>query len=376
MKRSITPGQIKRNNRQLIYEYIYEHPRVSQQDISYELKLSRPTVANNLASLEEEGFIEKAGLKDSGTVGRKAMAFQINAQKRIAIGVDHQVDSLHLAAVDLNGELVKFLIDPLPFENTEDYYQAAAVHIQNFIDSVKISDDQILGVGIAMQGLVSPDGTHTIYGKIVNFDGLTVDQFSQYLPYPVKLRHDAACGAISELWENENLTNAMYLFVGWHLGAEIIYNRKLVHGMHGHPSSIEHLPLFSKKKKCYCGNYGCAETECCLSAVIHEGEDIDEFFNHVRNNDPSYIERWETFLRNMAVAINAAHLIADFDYVLGGTIAPYLTESDIRFLHKEVAKLSPFNDSDDFIHISRMPEHNIPIGAALPYLEDYLDSLF
>lgn len=376
MTRSITPGQIKRNNRQLIYEYIYEHPRVSQQDISYELKLSRPTVANNLAALEDEGFIEKDGLMDSGTVGRKATAFRINAQKRIAIGVDHQSDSLHLAAVDLNGHLVKFLIDPLPFENTDEYYKQACEHIQRFIDSFKVSDEQILGVGIAMQGLVSPDGTHTIYGKIINFDGLTADKFSANLPYPCVLRHDAACGAIAELWENEDLRDAMYLFVGWHLGAELIYDRRLVRGKHGHPSAIEHLPLFSKDKKCYCGNYGCVETECCLSALIHEDEDIDEFFNHVRNNDPPYVERWETFLRNMAIAINAAHLIADYDYVLGGTIAPYLEKSDIRFLQEEVDKWSPFDDDDEFIHISRMPEHNIPIGAALPYLEEYLDTLF
>lgn len=376
MTRSITPGQIKRNNRQLIYEYIYENPLVSQQDISYELKLSRPTVANNLAALEEDGFIEKAGLKDTGTVGRKATAFRINATKRIAIGVNHQIDKLSLAAVDLNGELVKFVLDPLPFVNNDEYYHEAAVHIQRFIDSIKESDDQILGVGIAMQGLVSPDGTHTIYGKIINFDGLTADKFSQYLPYPCVQRHDAACGAISELWENPGLQNATFMFVGWHLGAERIYNRKLVRGMHGHPSAIEHLQLFSKKKKCYCGKYGCAETECCLSALIREGEDIEEFFGHVRNNDPEYADRWETFLKNMAVLINAAHLVADYNFILGGTIAPYLNQSDIRFLHEEVARLSPFEDPGEFISISRMPERSISIGAALPYLEDYLESLF
>ena len=48
MKKSITPNQIKQTNRSLIYDYIYKNQKVSQQDISYDLRLSRPTVTANL----------------------------------------------------------------------------------------------------------------------------------------------------------------------------------------------------------------------------------------------------------------------------------------------------------------------------------------
>ena len=57
MEKSITPNQLKQNNRSLIYHYIYENKNVSQQDISYDLRLSRPTVTSNLASMEKEGLI-------------------------------------------------------------------------------------------------------------------------------------------------------------------------------------------------------------------------------------------------------------------------------------------------------------------------------
>ena len=55
MRKSITPNQIKETNRTLIYQYIYKKKKVSQQDISYDLHLSRPTVTTNLSSLEEDG---------------------------------------------------------------------------------------------------------------------------------------------------------------------------------------------------------------------------------------------------------------------------------------------------------------------------------
>ena len=55
MPSRITPGHIKQNNRQQIYSYIYHQRKVSQQDLVYALRLSRPTVAANLAELEEDG---------------------------------------------------------------------------------------------------------------------------------------------------------------------------------------------------------------------------------------------------------------------------------------------------------------------------------
>ena len=61
MKQSITPSQIKQNNRSLIYQFIYKNKVVSQQDLSYSLRLSRPTITTNLTSLENDGLIQKSG---------------------------------------------------------------------------------------------------------------------------------------------------------------------------------------------------------------------------------------------------------------------------------------------------------------------------
>ena len=61
MKKTITPGQISRTNLELIYHYIYQKGPVSQQDIVYDLRLSRPTVASKINDLEAMGFIKKDG---------------------------------------------------------------------------------------------------------------------------------------------------------------------------------------------------------------------------------------------------------------------------------------------------------------------------
>lgn len=69
------------------------------------------------------------------------------------------------------------------------------------------------------------------------------------------------------------------------------------------------------------------------------------------------------------------HLIFDTDFILGGYLAPYLLEEDLTFLHKRIQEMTPFVEETDFLLISKMPQHNITIGAALPYIQTFLDTL-
>ena len=61
------------------------------------------------------------------------------------------------------------------------------------------------------------------------------------------------------------------------------------------------------------------------------------------------------------------------DYKEAFHLAPYLHEEDLGFLHGEIRKMTPFPESQDFLHISKMPKHNITIGAALPYIQAFLN---
>ena len=104
MKKSITPNQIKQNNYSLIYHYIYKNRNVSQQDISYNLRLSRPTVTANLTKMENDGLIQKSGQIDTEFVGRKASAYSIVPDFRVGIGVEILKKEVKIIAVNLYGE--------------------------------------------------------------------------------------------------------------------------------------------------------------------------------------------------------------------------------------------------------------------------------
>lgn len=126
--------------------------------------------------------------------------------------------------------------------------------------------------------------------------------------------------------------------------------------------------------QCYCGKIGCMETLLSLTSLLTENEDAGDFFQKTRQKEPAYEERWNTFLTNLASSINMLHLVYDTDFILGGYLAQYLCRQDLDFLHEKIQEMTPFPEAHDFLRISKMPKHNISIGAALPYIQEFLNN--
>lgn len=376
MKKSITPNLIKQNNRSLIYQYIYKNKKVSQQDISYHLRLSRPTVTTNLSALEQEGLITKCGQINTEYVGRKAAAYSVVADYRIGIGVEITNKEVKMAAVNLYGEKIDLVAYEIAYEYEESYFKAVCDKILGFKNTLGVKEEQLLGIAFAMPGLVTPDGLSMLYGKIMDCTGLSLDAFSRHLPYPCTFIHDAYCSAFSEMWVSPEITNAFYFSLCKHLGASIISKGEILAGKHGHSATIEHIQMQPEGGAlCYCGKYGCMETLCSLDTLLEEDETLDAFFEKVRSKEPAFAERWKVFLINLARAINLVHLVYDTDFILGGYLAPYFFEEDISFLYEQIRQLTPFTEAQDFIRISKMPRHNIVIGAALSYIQEFLNGM-
>ena len=85
--------------------------------------------------------------------------------------------------------------------------------------------------------------------------------------------------------------------------------------------------------------------------------------------------RWNAYLNDLAKLIAFLHLIHDVDFILGGHLAPFFTEDDIQHLYAEIRQRCPFDEAEDFIHISKMPSHNITVGLSLPFIIEFLESM-
>ena len=217
------------------------------------------------------------------------------------------------------------------YTDTPEYYQMICEKILAFARALPCESSQILGIGFAMQALISADKKSILYGKILSCTGLSLSVFSDHLPWPCSFIHDAESAAVSELWASLDLTDAFYLSLSRHLGGSVIAKRTILGGKHGHSGTIEHIHMRDNGIRCYCGQIGCMETLCSVKTLLADGETLESFFTNVRQGNVICSCRWAAFLSDLAECINLLHLVYDTDFILGGHLAPYLQEEDLLF---------------------------------------------
>lgn len=181
----------------------------------------------------------------------------------MAVGVAILEGSVQLCAVDLLGEVLREETHPLPYENSDGYYQQVGRLVRGLMAHLPYGKERVLGVGIAIQGLVSAEGERVIYGAILNNTGATREMFQRYIPYPCRLLHDTEVGAAAEFWHNQEIRDAIYLVLNRNMGGALVVDGKVQQGS----GIIEHMTLFPGGEPCYCGKKGCVEAYCSANSL-------------------------------------------------------------------------------------------------------------
>lgn len=365
---TLTTAEIKKRNCEKIFNYIYNNKRTSKQTIAQTLSLSLPTVSQNLKLLEEQGFIIRSGFYES-TGGRKAQIIHCVEDARIAIGAAVLKERIHLGAIDLFGNIIKDVTISLPFQNTSSYYREFGRFICRLADELPYDKEHILGVGIAIQGLVSPDGETVVYGIILQNDNSSRQNFQQYIPFPCRLLHDTEAAAAAEFWKNDAITDAVYLVLNQNMGGALITGGRLHHGS----GIVEHMTLVPDGKPCYCGKNGCVEAYCSANSLRQEsGLPLELFFQQLRANDSRCVSVWTQYLRSLALAIDNIRMLVDCQFMIGGLLQQYMIPEDFDLLAQYIYEQSSFPKFPVSFIQSRYGHKASMIGAALSYIDSFL----
>lgn len=360
---------IKLKNYEKIYALFFEDQSFSKPQIAERLQLSMPTVMANITRLEKNGLIFKCELFESSG-GRPATGYALVNDAKVAIGVEITKNTIHCAVIDLKGSICTQEFYKIPCSDSSKYFDKLCETINTFISLQKYSSEQILGIGISIQAIVDNASSEIIYSKIIPIKSLNSEELSKRLKYPVNIYHDVECAATAELWFEENISNAIYVSIGQHLGGALIQNHHIEHGLKGYAGALEHLEVEENGKRCYCGRNGCLETYCSVSALLDGKYDIDEFFTKLRVASPESEEaqKWDFYLRKLAKGLYTVYLLLERDFILGGLIAPYLTQADIKKVESIIINRGSFNIEPGFIRIAKLQNNSVVIGSALNYI--------
>lgn len=375
--KKIISNEIKRQNRQLIYQYIRRNKSVSKQDIVVDLQLSLPTVTQNLQYLERRNLVDTSNqIKHTG--GRHATAYGYIQDAKVAIGVYVTAHHMNIVAVDLLGDVLYKEREHIEFNLTDDeYLRKMAANIALVKEKACIMDEQILGVGVAVPGLVTEDNKRVSYGISLGFTGVTSEQIGIHIPYPVKLHHDSYVAGYAEVWKKTNVENAFYLLLNNSVGGAIIINNEIYAGDNNKSGDICHVTLVSEGgKRCYCGKYGCLDTLCnagCLDQYTNGN--LDEFFSLLKVGDVSAVKMWDEYLDTLALVINNIRMLFDSTIILGGYVGSYMDEY-LEELYERVDRRNTFNEpSREYLISCQFKGDATAVGAAIVFIDEFIENI-
>ena len=130
LEKKATNIELKRINRNNVYRTVLEQRETSKQEIAYQLKLSLPTVTQNLNELMMRGLIQEKGTFQS-TGGRKAKIISSNPTARVALGLDITQNHVNLVLVDLASTVLDAVRIRIPFKIEESYFATIKKMIQD-----------------------------------------------------------------------------------------------------------------------------------------------------------------------------------------------------------------------------------------------------
>ena len=200
---------LKETNLKLVLRKMYEKRKTTKLELAQSLNMSIPTVTTCIRKYMDANLVR---LSDEAvyTGGRKAKVFEFNSLGRIAIGVKLLKESAEIVATDLYGSILEESTFDRPFEDDESYYESFGTWVNNFILALPYEQSLILGVCIALQGLVSMDGEEVYYTEILKSPGISRATFQRHILFKVFLMHDLEASAFFELMVRRDIRNANF----------------------------------------------------------------------------------------------------------------------------------------------------------------------
>ena len=260
-KKKITNMEVKKKNRNEVFGYICKQGTVSNPDISYNMKISLPTVTQITKELMAEGLLEERGELQS-TGGRRAKALSAVVNVRLAVGLDITKNHIALVLTNIVGEILKYERIHQPYVSGEAYYRKVSERLEHFLDENNVDRQKVLGVGISFPGIINLDKGQITYSHILGLEAVPLDSVSAFFPYPCFFLNDANAGAYAEGFHGDETERFFYLSLSNTVGGAIFGGNELTQGNNFRCGEVGHMTVVMDGESCYCGKRGCLDAYC------------------------------------------------------------------------------------------------------------------
>jgi len=197
--------------------------------------------------------------------------------KSYVVGVDLGGTKILTALADLEGNIIAKCKVPTEAKQGKDrIFANIKKTIYNVLEEAKVDMKAVKGIGLG-----SPGPLDVKTGVIVNPPNLdleNVDVLAELSEFqvPVFLENDANAATLAEKYfgVGKGVSDLIYITISTGIGAGVIINNKIVHGVSSGAGEVGHTTLDPHSDlQCGCGNYGCFEVLASGTALGRMGQE-------------------------------------------------------------------------------------------------------
>ena len=367
----------RRQTRSAIYHCLYETEGIcTRQTLAQTLGLSLPTIYQNLAELVDMGLVRYSGEAQS-TGGRRAAGIEIVPGARIAVGVSVAAHKLRFAAADLRlRELAYRSVDySARGKSVPELSAVISEQLESFLEAERLDRSRLLGVCVAVPGLLTPERDRVMFAPPMQLYDAPLKPLYDSIPYPNYVENDATSSGHAEWFTRGALGNMAYVSLEGGVGGSVLIGGAPYHGSNQHSCEFGHMCIVPGGLKCSCGKHGCLEAYCSPDRVSKNlGLSLPQFFDELERHNPELGLLWTDVLQHLAVGVANIRMCFDCDVVLGGELSQYLPPY-LSLLRQFVKASDPFSENADYVTLSVLGGHAVPLGAALHFISEFLDNI-
>src|SRR5580704_19735203 len=264
-----TVRDLRKSNRSRALWQVFLNGPLTRQEVGTVAGLSPATVSNLVAALVAEGVVVEVGLEDSNG-GRPRGLLQVNPGYGYVIGVDVGETAFLVELFDfgLNLRAQHASVTDMSVLDPEDAVSHIVEGIEAVIAEAEVEPASILGVGVAVPGLVEHRGDAVVHGQSVGWHAVPLEaMLRDRTGLPILVDNGAKTLGQAERWFGaaRGTDNAVIVLLG---------NGEVYRGATSSAGEWGHTTVCVGGRTCRCGADGCLEAYVGAGAIAVRYEQL------------------------------------------------------------------------------------------------------
>jgi predicted NBD/HSP70 family sugar kinase len=263
---------VRRANLSALVRGLHDAGPMSRSELVAATGLTRTAIRGLVGELADAGIAQEAAAVRRGTPGRPSPVVRIAPDAAAVIAVELLVDSIAVAIVGLDGQVVHH--ERVHRPRDERSLDAVVRRIAAMATAIASrSQAPVVGVGVAVAGVVRRSDGHVAMAPNLGWVDVPFGArlaSALEMDVPVVVGNDGDLGALAEHRRGSGVGVDDLLYVSGEVGVGggVIVGGRPLDGLAGYGGEIGHLPVNPGGAPCRCGSIGCWETEVGEGALL------------------------------------------------------------------------------------------------------------